>query len=120
NASQAVFAPAVGAGAGLVVTEVIPGVAALAVVLAHRSPLAFTEIRAPLPPRSFRIVRLCQPDLFCIHRTPAFESKGYIEHAFVMFGNRLKIRFLARLERLTMFPGVFEGGDEPEIAIGVA
>ena len=50
DAGQAVLAPAVGAGAGLVVGEVVPGVAALAVVLADGAPLAFAEVRAPLFP----------------------------------------------------------------------
>ena len=51
DAGQAVFAPAIGARAGLVVAEIIPGVAAFAVVLANRSPLPFAEVGAPLFPR---------------------------------------------------------------------
>jgi len=50
DAGQAVLAPAVGAGAGLVVIEVVPGVAALAVVLADSAPLAFAQVGAPLLP----------------------------------------------------------------------
>src|SRR5262249_30627295 len=50
DAGQAVLAPAVGAGAGLVVGEVVPGVAAVAVVLAHGPPLPLAEVRAPLLP----------------------------------------------------------------------
>src|SRR5262249_22125385 len=49
-AGQTVLAPAVGAGAGLIVAEVVPGVAAFAVVLADGSPLAFAEIGSPLFP----------------------------------------------------------------------
>ena len=50
DAGDAVFAPAVGAGAGVIVGEEVPGVARFAVVLAHRAPLAFAEIRPPLLP----------------------------------------------------------------------
>ena len=52
DAGQAVFAPAVGPGAGLVVGEVIPGVAALAVVLADGAPLPLAEVRAPTSSRT--------------------------------------------------------------------
>jgi hypothetical protein len=51
NAGDAVFAPAVGLGACGIVAEVFPGGAIRAVVLAHRSPLAFAEIGSPTSPR---------------------------------------------------------------------
>jgi hypothetical protein len=51
DAAEPVLTPAIGARAGLVVAEVVPGVAHVAVVLAHGAPLAFREIRAPLLPR---------------------------------------------------------------------
>src|SRR4029079_18720641 len=51
DAGDAVLAPAVGARARLVVGEVAPGVAVVAVVLAHRPPLALAEVRAPRLPR---------------------------------------------------------------------
>ena len=51
---EAVLAPAVGARAGVVVGEVAPRVAAGAVVLAHGSPGALGEVRAPVPPRRGR------------------------------------------------------------------
>ncbi len=50
DACYAVFAPAVGARARLVVRQVVPGVAVGAVVLAHRAPLAFADIGAPAAP----------------------------------------------------------------------
>ena len=50
DAGDAVLAPAVGAGAGVVVREVVPGIAVRAVVLAHRAPLPLAEIRAPEAP----------------------------------------------------------------------
>src|SRR5271165_6475686 len=45
---EAVLTPVVGARASLIVGEVVPRVAVLAVVLAHRAPLALAEIRTPL------------------------------------------------------------------------
>ena len=48
--AEAVLAPAIGAGAGLVVAEVVPGVAVLAVVLAHRAPLPLAQVGPPLLP----------------------------------------------------------------------
>ena len=62
DAGQAVFAPAVGARAGLVVGEVVPGVAALAVVLADRAPLAFAQVRSPLLPGNGSLASLFQVD----------------------------------------------------------
>ncbi len=50
NAGQPVFAPAISAGAGMIVCEEIPGVAPLAVVLADRPPLSLTEVGTPFLP----------------------------------------------------------------------
>ena len=47
---HAVLTPAVRARAGMVVGEVRPRIAVLAVVLAHRAPLAFTDVRPPQVP----------------------------------------------------------------------
>src|SRR3989442_5921292 len=47
---QAVFPPTIGAGARLVVAEVLPRVAAFAVILANGAPLPLAQIRAPLLP----------------------------------------------------------------------
>ena len=44
------LAPAIGAGAGVVVGEVGPRVAVCAVVLAHRAPLAFADVGTPQVP----------------------------------------------------------------------
>jgi hypothetical protein len=51
DARQAVLAPAVGPAAGVVVREVVPGVAVGAVVLTHRAPGALADVGAPAPPR---------------------------------------------------------------------
>jgi hypothetical protein len=60
QAGDAVLAPAVGPGAGLIVGEVVPGVAALAVILPHRTPLALAQIGAPLLPGRFAVPGLFQ------------------------------------------------------------
>ena len=70
DAGDAVLAPAVGARAGMVVGEEIPGVAAFAVVLAHGPPLPFAEIGSPLLPQDFPFPCLFESALFCVHRIP--------------------------------------------------
>ena len=50
EAAEPVLAPPVGSRARLVVREVVPGVAVVAVVLADRAPLPLTEVRPPLLP----------------------------------------------------------------------
>src|SRR5262249_3601506 len=45
----------------MIVGGEVPGVAAFAVVFAHRAPLALGEIRAPLPPRHPLLPRLREP-----------------------------------------------------------
>ena len=47
---EAVLAPAVGARAGLIVGEIVPGIARRTVIFPNRAPLAFGQIRAPLLP----------------------------------------------------------------------
>src|SRR5262249_1012496 len=49
NAAESVFTPAVRPGARLVVGEIVPGVAAVAIVLADDTPLALAEFRSPFP-----------------------------------------------------------------------
>src|SRR5690348_3740785 len=46
HAGETVFSPSIGSRARLVMREVVPRVARRAVVLAHRSPLALTEVGA--------------------------------------------------------------------------
>ena len=50
KARDTVLAPAVGPGAGVVVRQVVPGVAVRAVILANRAPLAFAEVGPPALP----------------------------------------------------------------------
>src|SRR5215510_3117144 len=67
DAAQPVFAPSIGARAGLVVWEVVPSGAIVAVILSHRSPLAFAKIRSPLLPWHTIVARLIETNLFhCI------------------------------------------------------
>ncbi len=71
QAGQTVLAPVVGARPGLVVAEVLPGRAVVAVVLSHRAPLALAQVRAPRPP-AHALAGLPQADLLGrqLHDTP--------------------------------------------------
>ncbi len=51
NAGDAVFAPLIGAGASLVMREVVPGVTILTVVLTDRTALPLGQVRSPFSPR---------------------------------------------------------------------
>ena len=53
KAPHAVFVPAISAAAGMVVGEIVPGVAVCAVVFAHRAPGALAEIGTPTLPIGF-------------------------------------------------------------------
>lgn len=65
DTAEAVLAPAVGARAGLVMGEVVPGVAVVTVVLAHRAPLPLAKVGPPfLPGRPARL-RFIEPVLLC-------------------------------------------------------
>ena len=50
DSGNSVFAPTIGARAGLVVGKIVPGVAVVAVVLAHGAPLPLAEVRTPFLP----------------------------------------------------------------------
>ena len=60
DAGDAVLAPAIGPAAGVVVREVVPGLAVRAVVLAHRAPLPLAEVRPPAPPGMLRATGFLQ------------------------------------------------------------
>ncbi len=66
DTGQTILVPTVGARAGMIVREVLPGVAIFAVVFAHRPPGALAEIRPPAIPWFAALMRLAQPVLFCI------------------------------------------------------
>jgi hypothetical protein len=61
DAGEPVLAPAIRARSSLVVREVVPRVAALAIVLAHRAPLPFAQVGPPLPPAALVVARCRQP-----------------------------------------------------------
>ena len=67
DAGQTILAPAVGARARLVMGEVVPGVAAFAVVLADRAPLPFAQVRSPLLPGSLALPSSFQSIVFSRH-----------------------------------------------------
>src|SRR5215475_11548491 len=58
EASQTVLAPVIGAGARLIMAEVVPGIAIVAVVFAHRAPLALAEVGPPFAPQDATLPRL--------------------------------------------------------------
>ena len=64
---QPVFSPAVSAGTRLVVAEIVPGIAIVTVVLAHRAPLSFAQVRSPFLPGKLFLVVFFQPNLFIVH-----------------------------------------------------
>jgi len=63
--ADAVFAPAIGAAACMVVREVVPGVAVGAVVLADGAPLAFAEVGPKMPPGVGTGAGLFETGVFC-------------------------------------------------------
>ncbi len=67
NAAQAVFAPSICTRSRLIVAEVVPRVARIAVVLPHRSPLPLGQIRPSFLPRSLAIASIFKPFLFRRH-----------------------------------------------------
>ncbi len=64
DAAESVFAPAIRTRARLVMRKIIPSRAVLAIVFAHRAPLAFAEIRPPALPVALAVARFLEPLLF--------------------------------------------------------
>src|SRR6185369_14955136 len=64
DAGNAVFIPAIGARAGMVVGEVIPSRAVRAIVFAHRPPGSFTYVGSPSLPVGSAVAGLFKSDLF--------------------------------------------------------
>src|SRR5262249_40863950 len=72
DAGESVLPPLIRARAGVIVREVRPRVAVVAVVLAHRPPLAFAQIRAPFSPGCEALPNGIEPLLlFCLFPTVA-------------------------------------------------
>src|SRR4051812_44645183 len=66
ESADAIFSPAIGAGAGMVVWEMIPRSALGRIILADSAPLALGEIRAPFAPVFHAGLVLLQPVLLCV------------------------------------------------------
>src|SRR4029077_18236023 len=77
DTGQAIFSPAVGTRASLVMSEIIPGIPILAVVFPYCPPLAFAEIRAPFLPWN---------SIFA----------AFIQSALLVGFNVVKVRFVVR------------------------
>ena len=72
---QAVLAPAIRPGTGVLVGEEVPGIAVVAVILAHRPPLPIREVRSPLPPGGFLGTGFLETTLLGIHLGPPWRSR---------------------------------------------
>ena len=68
EAAEPVLAPMIGARARLIVREIVPGVAVVAVVLAHSAPLALAQVGTPLLPWGGLFTRFPKPFLFLAHK----------------------------------------------------
>src|SRR6516164_1437285 len=88
DAAHAVLAPAIGARAGLVVVEILPGSPAGAVILAHRSPGALGEIGAPQAPVLPALMLRLEAAPFRIH--PRSPSGGLCDGALGQAGDPLQ------------------------------
>ena len=62
---ETILTPMIGSRSRLIVREIIPCIAVLAVVLADRAPLAFAKVGASLLPRHPLLTRLVEAYLFC-------------------------------------------------------
>lgn len=90
DAGDAVLAPAVGAGAGMVVGEKIPGVAVFAVVLPDRPSLPLRKLRPPFFPKNTFFTRFIKPDLFGGHGAPRSEWDSWLHVYNVQLPHRGK------------------------------
>ena len=62
-----ILAPVIGTRSRLVMREVVPGIAVLAIILADRTPLPLAQVRTPLFPGSFACASLLKSDVFDCH-----------------------------------------------------
>src|SRR4030095_4318999 len=63
DSSQPVLTPPVSSRTRLVMGEIVPSVAVVAVILPHRAPLPLAQGGSPFLPRNSRLARLVQPFL---------------------------------------------------------
>ncbi len=95
--AEAVLAPPVGPGAGLVVREVVPGVAVRAVVLADRPPLPLAEVGPPLLPGDPRLAGLVQPLLLGGVHDARVDRLLACHGASLSFGRQARLRLTSSL-----------------------
>src|SRR5579859_32207 len=75
NSSQTIFAPSVGSGPRVVVGKVLPRSAIGAVILAHGSPLPFTQVRSPAFPVDVALSGFFQSNFLLSHFWPQRTGK---------------------------------------------
>src|SRR5579859_1011798 len=75
NSSQTIFAPSVGSGPRVVVGKVLPRSAIGAVILAHGSPLPFTQVRSPAFPVNVALAGFFQSNFLLSHFWPQRTGK---------------------------------------------
>src|SRR5271170_835699 len=68
DAGEAIFVPAVGSGAGVIVGKIFPGTAVGAVVFADSAPGAFAKVGSPTLPVALAVAGFGEPDLLVGHR----------------------------------------------------
>src|ERR1044071_7047971 len=67
NSRKTVFPPAVGARAGLIKAEIVPGIPVVTVIFAHRPPLTLAQVRPPSSPRRVQISHRFESSMFLSH-----------------------------------------------------
>ena len=67
DSGQAVLTPAISPRAGLVVSEIVPGIAPFAVVFANGAPLPFAQVWSPFAPWNRVLPRFLKPSMFGGH-----------------------------------------------------
>ena len=87
-----VLAPSVSPGAGMIVGEVVPGLAIRAVVLSHRAPRSLRQVGAPVVPRG----RFEQPILGVAERRHPFAFCAAHPHSSTVIGNSMTASRLPR------------------------
>src|SRR6185436_1119422 len=77
DACKTVFAPTIRAAAGMVVREILPGIAVRRVIFPHRAPLALGEVRTPtfpVLPAGFGLIEALLFAEFDIHSLTEFSD----------------------------------------------
>jgi hypothetical protein len=78
---DAIFIPTVGTRAGVIVREIAPGVATLAVILANSAPSALRQERSPTIPVAFALLIHVQANTFASVVDGHGVLSNYLRHA---------------------------------------